>query len=262
MASAQKPASILLSAARTRCRGGFAFALCFLAVVSAVGCGRSNNEPSGRVLKPAPDKSIFQPIPEDPDAVADQTSPTSANGSGNGTGLQPMTWDPAGVPDFELVERSGRKVTRADLLGRPWAVCFIFTRCAGPCPKITGQMRLLQDRLQDEDVRLVTITVDPEHDTPERLQKWANQFDADPEKWLFLTGDRVAIHRLINDSFRMPVQEMFGEERKAGAEFVHSANILLVDAHGRVINKFNAQIDTEMVALYKALKKEADSGKK
>ncbi len=256
MARAQKPASILPSAARTRCRRGFALALCSLAIVSTIGCGRSKNEPSGRVITPAPDKSIFQPIPEDPDAPAVQTSPASANG------LQRMAWDPAGVPDFELIERSGRKVTRADLLGRPWAVSFIFTRCAGPCPKITGQMCLLQDRLKDADVRLVTITVDPEYDTPERLQKWANQFDADPEKWLFLTGQRVQIHRLINDSFRMPVQEMFGEDRKAGAEFVHSTNILLVDARGRVINKFNAQVDSEMVALYKALKKEADSGKK
>jgi cytochrome oxidase Cu insertion factor (SCO1/SenC/PrrC family) len=111
-------------------------------------------------------------------------------------------------------------------------------------------------------VRLVTITVDPEYDTPERLQKWANQFDADPEKWLFLTGERVQIHRLINDSFHLPIQEMFGEERKAGAEFVHSTNILLVDARGRVINKFNANTESDMVALYKALKEEADSGKK
>lgn len=226
-------------------------------MVFIVGCEGSGNSPDKKVVAPDPDKSIFQPIPEDPNAVIDP-----ADGPLDKNGLQKMQWDKAGVPDFELTERSGRKITRADLLGRPWAVCFIFTRCAGPCPQITGQMRLLQDRLKDADVRLVTITVDPEFDTPERLQKWANQFDADPEKWLFLTGDRVHIHRLINESFRMTAREMFGEQRKAGAEFAHSNNILLVDSQCRVINKFNALIESDMAALYRALKKEADSGKK
>src|SRR4029079_16795391 len=131
-------------------------------IVSLGGCGSSNNSSNQRVSAPEPDKSIFQPIPEDPNAVIDPGSQTSADGPLDSNGLQQFAWDPAGVPDFELIERSGRKITRADLLGRPWAVCFIFTRCAGPCPQITGQMRLLQDRLKDKDIRLVTKTVHPE----------------------------------------------------------------------------------------------------
>jgi cytochrome oxidase Cu insertion factor (SCO1/SenC/PrrC family) len=244
--------------ARVRASGCW---LCALAMIVIAGCGPSGNSTTEKPTAD-PDRSIFQPIPEDPDAVIDPAGQSSPDGPLDKNGLQKMTWDPAGVPDFELTERSGRKITRADLLGRPWAVCFIFTRCAGPCPQITGQMRLLQDRLNDKDIRLVTITVDPEFDTPKKLTNYADQFDADKDKWLFLTGDRVQIHRLINESFRMPVQEMFGEERKVGAEFAHSTNILLVNARGEVIEKFNAQIESEMAALYRALKREADSGKK
>ncbi len=88
-------------------------------------------------------------------------------------------WNPDGVADFSFTERSGKTVTKQDLLGKPWIVGFIFTRCAGPCPQVSGQMSLLQDALADEDVRLVTMTVDPDYDTPEILTRYAKAYGAD-----------------------------------------------------------------------------------
>ena len=164
-------------------------------------------------------------------------------------------WDPQGIDDFSLTERSGETVTQDDLLGKPWIVGFVFTRCAGPCPKVTGQMRKLQDRLKDQDVRLVTMTVDPDHDTPEVLTRYADAFGADEEKWLFLTGDKEAMYRYIEEHFKMPVEEMQGEDRKPGFEVLHTTNLLLVDENGVVRGKHNALIPEEMAKLRRDAKR-------
>jgi len=228
--------------------------------VVGYGCWRSASETSKNrsTTESQANDNEFKPIPEKaPDESGQQTEVVFDK-----QGLPLPAWDPKGLPDFEFTDRSGRKVSKADLLGKPWAVCFVFTRCAGPCARVTGQMKLLQDRVKDLDVNIVTITVDPEFDTEAQLNKYAEQFDAKPDNWFFLTGDRKQIYGLIIDDFRMPVQEMFGDDRKPGAEFVHTTNVLLVNAEGKVINKYDAQSDEEMASLFKALKHEAEAAKK
>lgn len=170
-------------------------------------------------------------------------------------------WDPNGIEDFSFTERSGKTVTKADLLGKPWAVCFIFTRCAGPCRDVTMQMKRLSDAVRDADVRLIAITVDPDFDTPEKLTAYANIFDADPEKWLFLTGEKEKVYRLILRSFLMPVREMHGDERKPGFEVMHTTNIMLVDAQGKVVDYYDGKLDVNMVELRRALLREAEKTK-
>jgi cytochrome oxidase Cu insertion factor (SCO1/SenC/PrrC family) len=135
-------------------------------------------------------------------------------------------------------------------------VNFIFTRCAGPCLSLTAEMARLQEELKerDLDVRLVTITVDPDYDTPEILKKYAEGFGADPGQWLFLTGDKDKIYQLIRDSFKMPVKEMKGAERKPGWEVLHTTNILLVDAEGKVLGKYNGVEAAEVSKLIRTLR--------
>ena len=163
-------------------------------------------------------------------------------------------WDPDGIGNFSLTERSGETITNKDLLGKPWIVGFIFTRCAGPCPRVSGQMALLQRQLADEDVRLVTMTVDPDYDTPDVLKRYAKVFGADDEKWLFLTGDKEMMYRYIEEHFRMPVQETQGEDRKPGFEVIHTTNLLLVDSKGVVRGKYNAETPEELAKLRKDVK--------
>ncbi len=163
------------------------------------------------------------------------------------------TWDPAGIEDFAFTNFDGRTITKADPLGRPWAICFVFTKCLGPCPTVTKQFRDLQSRLREEDIRLVTLTVDPVRDTPEVLASYAKLNGADPEKWHFLTGDQAEIYGLIHRSFRMPVQEIVGPDRQEGFEVIHSTNVMLVDAEGVVRGKFNAAKDAEMAQLRREL---------
>jgi protein SCO1/2 len=139
------------------------------------------------------------------------------------------------LPDFQLTERGGKTVGRDDLKGKVWVASFVFTRCSGPCPSITGTMARLQKELADlPDVRLVTFTVDPERDTTQALRDYANRFGADGERWLFLTGDKARIHELSEKGFRLAVGEVQGSARTPGSEFEHSTRLTLVDRQGRV----------------------------
>lgn len=110
------------------------------------------------------------------------------------------------VPEFSLIERSGRAVTRADLLGKVWLANFIYTECKETCPIQSLQIARLQAEFADAlDLRLVSITVDPKHDTPEVLARYAERYGANPERWLFLTGDKREIYCLAKDGFRLSV---------------------------------------------------------
>lgn len=167
-------------------------------------------------------------------------------------------WSEDGIGDFSLTERSGETVTKEDLLGHPWIVGFVFSRCAGPCPRVSGQMAKLQGQLEKTDVRLVTMTVDPDYDTPEVLTRYAKAFGADDDKWLFLTGDKETMYRYIEEHFKMPVEETAGEERQPGFEVIHTTNLLLIDAEGVVQGKYNALTPEDMVTLRRDATKLSD----
>jgi len=144
------------------------------------------------------------------------------------------------LPDFQLTERGGKTMGRDDLKGKVWIASFVFTRCSGPCPSITGTMARLQKELADlPDVRLVTFTVDPERDTPQALRDYANRFGADADRWLFLTGDKARIHELSEKGFRLAVAEAKGSARTPGNEFDHSTRLILVDRQGRIRGYFD-----------------------
>jgi cytochrome oxidase Cu insertion factor (SCO1/SenC/PrrC family) len=110
------------------------------------------------------------------------------------------------VPDFALIERSERPITRTDLRGLVWIVNFFYTHCPDTCPLQSARMARLQGDFADErDVRLVSISVDPEHDTAAVLRDYAQRFGADAERWLFLTGDKAAIYHLAQQGFHLSV---------------------------------------------------------
>ena len=112
------------------------------------------------------------------------------------------------VPDFSLIERSGRRVTLADLRGKVWIADFIYTHCTDTCPLQSAEMARLQaDFGAQAYVRLVSITVDPAQDTPEVLTEYATRFGADRERWLFLTGQKRAIYTLAQKGFMLSVED-------------------------------------------------------
>jgi protein SCO1/2 len=110
------------------------------------------------------------------------------------------------APAVELVDAAGRRVAVAELLAGegPVMLQFVFTTCPGVCPALSGLFAAAHDRLEDDaalaGVRLVSISIDPEHDTPERLAEYARRFGAGP-RWTFLTGARddvLAVQRAFD----------------------------------------------------------------
>ena len=167
------------------------------------------------------------------------------------------------VPDFSLVERSGRKLSLSDLKGKVWVTQFFYTGCRDICPLIVPQMGLLHlDYLNDPEfrsaVRFVSITVDPEHDTPPVLTNFAERFSADPELWLFLTGDKATIYRLAQQGFKLGIgeQENPPELKQKGGEreIFHSSRLILVDRKAQIKGYYSG-IDAEaMVRLRRDLR--------
>lgn len=135
------------------------------------------------------------------------------------------------LPDFLLMDHQRRPISRASLQGSVWIAGFIFTRCAGQCPLISAQMARLQGALRGvAGVRLVSFSVDPDYDTPERLTAYAARYGADAERWSFVTGDPAALTSLIRDGFHLGI----GADGSAEEPITHSVKLVLVDQRGAI----------------------------
>ena len=101
------------------------------------------------------------------------------------------------IADFTLTNQDGKITTLADLTNHVWVADIIFTRCAGPCPRMTGQMKSPQELLPTTgEARLVTLTTDPDFDTPSIMKGYGERFNADFSRWTFLTGTKKEIAAL------------------------------------------------------------------
>ncbi|HYG36753.1 MAG TPA: SCO family protein [Clostridia bacterium] len=140
------------------------------------------------------------------------------------------------VADFTLTNQMGQIVSLADLRGSVWVADIIFTRCAGPCLKMTRQMKELQAALPaNSQTKLVSLTTDPEFDTPSVLKAYADRFGVDPSRWHFLTGSKAQIAKLAVDSLKLTAIEKQPEQREDPADlFIHSTIFVLIDKQGRL----------------------------
>ena len=145
---------------------------------------------------------------------------------------------PQKVEWFSLTERSGRTVTLDDLYGKVWVASFFFSNCPGVCVKLNQTIARLQNDLDDPQLEFVSITVDPENDTPERLAEYAVRFDANPNRWLFLTGPMDQIERLAEKSFFV-----------AARPGVHSDRLAIVNRAGQIVGSFRGSDDAEVGVL-------------
>jgi protein SCO1 len=137
---------------------------------------------------------------------------------------------PAGplIKDFTLIERSGRQFDSKELKGHVWIGSFFFASCPGPCWQQNQALKGVLDEFKDSDLRLVSITCDPRNDSPEVLSRYADRFPADPNRWLFLTGDLEYIKRIGKDIFLQYVQE--------GSHLNHA---LVIDRDGKIRGSFD-----------------------
>jgi protein SCO1 len=125
------------------------------------------------------------------------------------------------VPRFTLTAHEGQTFDSSALDGKIWVADFIFTTCPGPCPRMTSRMHQLQRATSNlADVRLISFTVDPVHDTPHQLGLYAKAFQAVPSRWYFLTGPQHELDHLGFDIFKL---------NHVDGTFEHSTRFVLVD---------------------------------
>lgn len=165
------------------------------------------------------------------------------------------------VGDFALTNQFNEPVSLRSLHGQIWFADVIFTRCPLQCIRMTKRMRELQLALPlDGSVKMVSITADPRFDTPEVLKDYAQQYGADQKQWIFLTGAKSEINRLVVTGLKLVVYEKKPEEREVPADlFLHSTKFVLVDGQGRIRGWFDAdkpESKSEMALAVKMLLKE------
>ncbi len=148
----------------------------------------------------------------------------------------------AQAPEFEFTAQDGSKVTTASLKGKIWVANFIFTRCTGPCPVMTSRLAEVNKAIgKADDVRLLSFTVDPGHDTPEVLAAYGEKAGADPKRWSFLTGDPATLREVVSKGFLQTLGT--GEDGMP----MHSTRFVVVDQNGSV-RAFLDGNDPEIVA--------------
>ena len=140
------------------------------------------------------------------------------------------------LPEFTLIDQEGRPYGSADLKGQVYIASFFFSRCPSICPALMHNVLKLQEGFSArgiEGVRLVSITVDPENDTPPVLQEYGRLLKADPARWTFLTGPRDTVEALVVSGFKTPMDR---EETPPGSamEIAHTGKVVLVDGAGRI----------------------------
>ena len=140
------------------------------------------------------------------------------------------------LPEWRLVDQNGEMFGSADLAGEVWVASFLFTRCATVCPRLTADVSRLERRYRDEGVegvRLVSFSVDPEHDTPERLREYARRWRIDLERWSLATGAEEEMRSLVLDGFAVPMGERLD---LAGGlvDVAHTTRLVLVDRAGGI----------------------------
>ena len=147
-----------------------------------------------------------------------------------------------GIGEFELTETSGKTFNSSDLTGKVWVASFFFASCPQSCRRQNEIVKTLQDEFGGRGVKLLSITVDPETDTPEKLRDYAASLQADEEQWYFLTGDMQYIRRLGYETFNLPV------EKRA-----HADRLIAVDRKGEIRGIYNWHEPKELAALKKKL---------
>lgn len=154
------------------------------------------------------------------------------------------------VPPFSLVDHLGRTASADAMRGHVSIVNFIFTRCESICPVSSMKMQRIQEQTADlgEKVKLISISVDPEHDTPQRLAAYGHKFDVDPTRWRMLTGPTEDVRALIEGPF-MTSMIAVGKTASGSPDIVHNAHFFLVDAHLRIRGAYDSSEVTRLETL-------------
>lgn len=135
------------------------------------------------------------------------------------------------VPDFSFTNQDGKTITNKDYLGKVYVIEFFFTTCPSICPKMNRNLVQVQNSFEGfKNFGVASFTINPEHDTPEVLKEYADQYGITNPNWNLLTGEKDSIYKLANEGFNIYA----GENPNIAGGFEHSGNFALIDKEGFV----------------------------
>ena len=150
------------------------------------------------------------------------------------------------IPSFEFTDSDGNLISQEELSGKIWVADFIFTTCTMACPVMTGNMNLIHKAFKNNDkVRIVSISVYPEYDTPEILKEYASRYNANTNRWHFLTGPEENVKLVIKNGFKMGDYEDI---------IFHSEKFALVDQDGNIRGYYNGMKTDDVKTLKKDIR--------
>ena len=150
------------------------------------------------------------------------------------------------IPSFEFTDSDGNLISQEELSGKVWVADFIFTTCTMACPVMTGNMNLIHKAFKNNDkVRIVSISVYPEYDTPEILKEYASRYNANTNRWHFLTGPEENVKLVIKNGFKMGDYEDI---------IFHSEKFALVDQDGNIRGYYNGMKTDDVKTLKKDIR--------
>ena len=150
------------------------------------------------------------------------------------------------VPDFEFTDSNGQIITREDMEGKVWVADFIFTTCTMACPIMTGNMNIIHKTFRDNNnVRIISISVYPEYNTPAILKEYASRYNANTDRWHFLTGPEESVKKIIKNGFKIGDYEDI---------IFHSEKFALVDISGNIRGYYSGMKTEDMSQLQKDIK--------
>lgn len=141
--------------------------------------------------------------------------------------------DYGALPEFALIDANERPVTSRGLAGRPYVLNTFFTSCRSICPGLMATVRTLRARVPE--LRVLSVTVDPDNDTPKVLRTYGAGFAVDGETWRLVTGDYDAIRALVVGGLKTAVGD-----KSQGADMEHSAKLMLIDGQGHLRGWFSS----------------------
>ncbi|MTH52066.1 redoxin family protein [Bacillus mangrovi] len=175
-----------------------------------------------------------------------------------GCGSQAAGYKPiATVQEFKFTDQEGKPFGLEDLKGKVWVANFIFTSCTTVCPPMTAHMKKLQTMADDQGIKLeiVSFSVDPEIDNPEKLKQFAGQFGSSFDNWHFLTGySQKEIETFSLNSFKTLVKKPESED-----QVIHGTSFYVVDKEGKAVKSYSGIENTPYNEILKDVQRLQDS---
>ncbi|MFT5780581.1 MAG: protein SCO1/2 [Crocinitomicaceae bacterium] len=163
------------------------------------------------------------------------------------------------VGNFSFVNQNGETITQNEVKGKVYVAEYFFTTCGTICPKMNEQMRRVQMSFADnDDVRILSFTVNPEVDTVEQMKQYAVGHGAKDGQWHFLTGTREKLYELARKSYFILKPAEAQNLGDVGSDFIHTNNFVLVDREKRIRGYYDGTNEKEVGKLIKDMQRLLD----